>query len=290
MDKTIIRLILLSMLLGLLNACSMAKITVRASLPLIEGGVVAMNRETDLKLAEAAIPANMGMLEGMLANDPGNRVLHEYAAQGYYGFSYGFVEDKDRERASKLYYRGFTHGKAALVDHNINESQLNGHLDVLEKALSQLDEDAVPALFWTASNWAKWVDMNRDSADSLAQLPKAVMLMQRALELDESYFLSGAHIFFGAYYGGRSPMMGGDFALSEKHFNQARTNTDNKILLIDLLQAQFLERQRFDREAFHQRLQQIIKAPADLYPAQGLINSIAKQKAVELLKREEQWF
>ncbi len=290
MNKIITRLLMLSALLGLLNACSMGKITVRASLPMIEGGIVAMNRETDLKLAKAAIPANMGMLEGMLVKDPENRVLHEYAAQGYYGFAYAFIEDHDRQRASKLYYRGFRHGRLALADHDLTETQLNGHLDTLQLALNQLDEDAVAALFWTASNWAKWIDMNRDSAESLAQMPKAVMLMQRVLELDENYFLSGAHIFFGAYYGGRSPMMGGDFALSEKHFNQARSNNDNKVLLVDLLQAQYLDRQRFDRAAFHQRLQKIIDAPVDLLPAQGLINTVAKQKAVELLKREEQWF
>ncbi len=290
MNDIITRLIILSFLLTLLNACSMGKITVRASLPMIEGGIVAMNRETDLKLAKAAIPANMGMLEGMLVKDPENRVLHEYAAQGYYGFSYGFVEDENRERASQLYYRGFKHGKQALAEHDLTEIQLNGQLDALQQALQQLDEDAVPALFWTASNWTKWIDMNRDSAESLAQLPKAVMLMQRVLELDDTFFLSGAHIFFGAYYGGRSPMMGGDFARSEKHFRQARINTENKVLLIDLLQAQYLDRQRFQRDAFHKHLQHIIDAPADLYPQQGLINAIAKQKAVELLKREGEWF
>ena len=290
MNERIIRLVLLSVLLGLLNACSMGQITVRASMPMIEGGIVAMNRETDLKLAKAAIPANMGMLEGMLVKDPQNRVLHEFAAQGYYGYSYGFVEDRDRRRASKLYYRGFKHGVAALAEYDLDEAQLNAQLDSLQAAVKRLDEDAVPALFWTASNWAKWVDMNRDSAESLAQLPKAVMLMQRVLELDEHYFLSGAHLFFGVYYGSRSPMMGGNFALAEKHFNRARENTANKILLADLLQAQYLERQRFDRGAFHRRLQKIIEAPDDLYPAQALINAIAKQKAVELLEREDEWF
>ncbi|VAX10921.1 hypothetical protein MNBD_GAMMA25-12 [hydrothermal vent metagenome] len=290
MNNIITRLIILSFLLTLLNACSIGKITVRASLPMIEGGIVAMNRETDLKLAKAAIPANMGMLEGLLVKDPENHVLHEYAAQGYYGFSYGFVEDENRERASQLYYRGFKHGKQALEEYDLTEAQLKGQLDALQQALQQLDEDAVPALFWTASNWTKWIDMNRDSADSIAQMPKAVMLMQRVLELDDHYFLSGAHIFFAAYYGSRSPMMGGDFARSEKHFKQARINTENKILLIDLLQAQYLDRQRFQRKAFHQHLQHIIDAPDNLYPDQGLINAIAKQKAVELLKREDEWF
>ncbi|VAX12486.1 hypothetical protein MNBD_GAMMA24-1846 [hydrothermal vent metagenome] len=290
MNKIIIRIMFLSVLLGLLNACSMGKLTVRASMPMIEGGIVAMNRETDLKLAQAAIPANMGMLEGMLVNDPENHRLHEYAAQAYYGYAYAFIEDHDRKRAAKLYYRGFRHGKAALAEYDLDQVQLTGRLDVLQKAVNQLQRDAVPALFWTASNWAKWIDMKRDSVRALAQMSRVVILMQRVLELDENYFLSGADLFFGVYYGSRSPMMGGNFALSEKHFNRARKNTDNKILLADLLQAQYLERQRFDRAAFHQRLQQIVAAPADLYPAQAFINTIAKQKARELLKREDEWF
>ncbi len=291
MNKTITRIMLLSsVLLGLLNACSMGKITVRASMPMIEGGIVAMNRETDLKLAQAAIPANMGMLEGMLINDPENQQLHEYAAQAYYGYAYAFVEDRDRARAAKLYYRGFKHGKIALAEYDLTEAQLEGRLDVLQDAVRKLDRDAVPALFWTASNWAKWIDMKRDSVRALAQMSRVVMLMQRVLELDKNYFLSGADLFFGVYYGSRSPMMGGNFALSEKHFNRARENTGNKILLADLLQAQYLDRQRFDRAAFHQHLQYIVDAPADLYPAQAFINTIAKQKALELLKREDEWF
>ncbi len=290
MNKIITRALLLSVLLGLLNACSMSALTVRASMPMIEGGIVAMNRETDLKLARTAIPANMSMLEALLVNDPENSLLHEYAAQAYYGYAYAFVEDHDRRRASKLYYRGFIHGKAALAEYDLNAAQLEGHLDVLQAAVKKLDKDAVPALFWTASNWAKWIDMNRDSVRALAQMPRVVLLMQRVLELDGNYYFSGAHLFFGVYYGSRSPMMGGNFALSEKHFNRARQDTHNKILLPDLLEAQYLDRQRFDRAAFHRHLQQVIKAAPDLYPAQAFINTIAKQKAVELLKREDEWF
>ncbi len=290
MRHVAIRILLLSAVLGLLNACTMGQITVRASLPMIEGGIEAMNRETDLEMAKAAIPANLGMLEGMLVKDPGNGQLHEYAAQGYYGFSYGFVEDEDRRRASGLYYRGFLHGRAALAEQNLSAELLDGHLQPLREALAQLDEDAVPALFWTASNWAKWIDMNRDRAESLAQMPKAALLMQRVLELDERYFLSSAHLFFGVYYGGRSPMMGGNLALAEAHFDKARAQNGNRLLIVDLLQAQYLERQRFDRAAFHRYLQKILAAPDDLYPAQGLINAIAKRKALELLKREDEWF
>jgi hypothetical protein len=289
MTKTKI-ITLASLLLVLLNGCSMAKLTVRASMPIIEGGIQAINMETDLILAEAAFPPNIELIEGMLINDPGNQQLHEYAAQAYYGYAYGFVEDTQKPRASRMYMRGLEHGKTALRLAGVDRQLLEGGLEPLQQAINDLDQDAIGALFWTASNWAKWIDLNRDQVGSLAQLPRAVALMQRTLELDEHYFNSGPHIFFGVYYGSRSPMLGGDFEKSARHFQQARLASDDRLLIIDVLQAEYLQRQKFDRAAFHRHLTRVVQAPQGLYPEQGLINSIAKHKAGLLLAKEEQWF
>lgn len=259
-------------------------------MPMIEGGVTAMNQETDLALAGSAIPANLSLIEGMLINDPGNSKLRLYAAQAYYGYAFGFLEDTQTARAANLYERGFQHARQVLLDHGLDEQILNSELDTLQKHINQLDNDAVPALFWSASCWAKAIDLNRDKAKSLAQLPKAVMLMQRVLELDEHYYMSGAHIFFGAYYGSKSPMLGGNYELSEQHFNKANEANQNRLLLVNLLQAQYLERQRFNQQGFHDLLTRIIQASNNLYPEQGLINQIAKHKATLLLEKEDQWF
>lgn len=279
-----------ALLIALLNACSMAKLTVRASMPMVEGGIQALNRETDLQLAEAAFPPNIELVEGMLINDPDNQRLHEFAAQAYYGYAYGFVEDMDRARASRLYRRGLEHAKQALILAGLDANSLDAQLESFEHALNQLDEDAIGALFWAASNWAKWVDMNRDRTRSLAQLPRAVALMDRTLQLDAHYFMSGPHIFFGVYYGSRSPMLGGDFEKSEEHFNAARQANDGELLLVDLLQAQYLSRQQFDRASFHALLTGILQAPEDMAPDKGLINSIAKTKAALFLDKEDEWF
>ncbi len=274
----------------LLNACSMAQMTVRMSMPMIEGGMTAMNREADLALAYAAMPANIELMEGMLVNDPSNQQLRAIAAQAYYGLAFGFVEDENKSRAAKFYYRGFLHGKQALIDDGFDEKIFNGRLDAFEAAVKELDEDNLPAIFWTASNWAKWIDINRDKAVSLAQFPKVVMLMQRAYDLDKNFFMSGPNLFFAVYYGSRAPMLGGDFKRSEKHFAQARQYNNNKLLMVDLLQAQYLDRQQLNQQAFHQRLTKIIQADDNLYPDQTLINMIAKRKARELLSKESEWF
>jgi len=283
------RLTLLLLSSAVLGGCSMDQILVRSSTPLIEGGIYAMNQETDLLLAENAIPTNLNMLEGMIHIDPDNASLRIYAAQAYYGLGYGFNEDNRPKRAVNFYMRGLKHGLHALAVNGYKNIRTNS-MEELEEMLKEMDDDDIGALFWTASNWAKWIDNNRDRSESLIELPKPTALMQRVLELDDTFYHGGAHMYFGVFYGGRSPMFGGDFEKSKKHFDRAREITEDQLLVADLLQAQYLSRQKMDREDFHNRLTKIVNAPEDLNPDLALLNNIAKRKAKLLLKEEDKWF
>ncbi len=283
------RLLTATLIILSLSACSMNKMMVDMSLPMIEGGIVAMNAEPDLQLAEDSMPANLSMLNGMLQLDPENIQLHTFAAQAYYGLSYGFNEDNDIERAERFYQRGLKHGIIALNLSGLKNIK-SSTPDELEQQLKKLDKDDVAALFWTASNWAKWIDLNRDNTEGLLQLPKPTAMMQRILALDETFYYGSAHMYFGVYYGSRAPVLGGDYKKSRQHFDRAREITDNKLLVADLLQAQYLSRQMFDQNDFHQRLTKIVDAPEDLYPELTLLNQISKRKAKILLNKEKQWF
>ena len=267
----------------------MDKMLVRSSTPLIEGGVEALNHESDLQLAEESIPANLNMLQGMITIDPENAQLHTFAAQAFYGLSYGFNEDNRPQRASKFYLRGRKHGLTALQIIS-GKNLLTLPIADFEQQVTQFDKDDVAAMFWTASNWAKWIDMHRDNVEAIAELVRATALMQRVLELDDTYYYGGAHMYFGVYYGSRPPLLGGNFAKSRQHFDRARAITDSKLLIPDLLQAEYLDRQQQNRDDFHNRLSTIINAPDDLMPSLMLQNQIAKRKAALLLKKEDQWF
>ncbi|HYQ70864.1 MAG TPA: TRAP transporter TatT component family protein, partial [Gammaproteobacteria bacterium] len=155
---------------------------------------------------------------------------------------------------------------------------------------ARLGKPAVPALFWTASCLGKWIDLNRDNVAGIASLASAATLMNRVLELDDSYYYGGPHLFFGVYYGGRAPMFGGDFELAEMHFRRASEINEGKLLIVDLLQAEFLYRQQLNRTAFNERLLYILDAPPGLYPEMALVNAISKQRAVYLLALEDEWF
>ncbi len=285
------RLITTSLLLLLLSACSFDQILVRASTPMIEGGINALNRETDLELAEDSIPTNIQLLEGMISMDPDNAKLHTYAAQAYYGLAFGFNEDLRQERASSFYIRGLSHGITALELMGAHNIKVGTFAD-FEQQINTLTADNIAAMFWTASNWAKWIDLHRDSAESLAQLPRPTAMMQRVLELEEDYYYGGAHMFFGVYYGSRAPALGGNFKKSREHFDRAREITHNKLLMPDLLQAQYLARQQLDHDDFDKRLNKVLNAPDDLYPELALLNQIAKRKAARLLqtRQSSEWF
>ncbi|MGA7802052.1 MAG: TRAP transporter TatT component family protein [Gammaproteobacteria bacterium] len=283
------RIAVLAIALGL-TACSMGQMVVRGSEPLMAGGLKAMNRETDLKLAEAAIPANLEMLRGMIEEDPHNGRLRIYVAQGLYAYAFGFVELHDRARASALYRRGFDHARVALQLAGLKGDVIRIPLKTLDAKLAQLGRKAVPALFWTATCWAEWIDMNRDSPAAIAQLARAAALMKRVLELQEDYYYAGADLFFGVYYGSRPPMLGGNMKLAAHYFDRARAATGGKLLMVDVLRAQYLDRQQQNRKAFHDRLTAVVNAPQGLLPDMALANQMARARARYLLKQEAAWF
>jgi len=285
-----IKVIAITFTVLILGACSMGQMVARSSLSILDSGNIAMNRETDLELARAAIPANLKLIEGLILELPDNADLRLQAAQGFYGYAYGFIEDEDTQRASGLYRRGLEHALHVLSSAGLVADRADLPQNEFERRLASLDRSAVPALFWSASCWAKWIDMNRDDPARIAEMGKAAALMTRVLELDENYYHGGAHLFFGIYYGAKPVMFGGNFDVARGHFDKARSVTRGKLLLVDMLQAQYLARQQLDRRQFHDRLTAVVNAPPDLFPEMALANAIAQRKAKQLLAKEEEWF
>lgn len=273
-----------------LSACSMGQMVARTSASILDGGVDAMNRESDLALAASAIPANLKLLEGLIAEDPNNTEMRTYAAQGFYGYAFGFAELEDTQRADALYQRGFAHGVKALQTQGLTIDLQKSHPDELAKAVNRLGNRSVPALFWTASNMAKEIDLNRTDPARLAQMSSVEALMQRVYKLQPDFYYGGPYLFYGVFYGNRTPMFGGDFVKSELNFKHARAVSDNKLLIIDVLQAEYLERQRLDQDAFHRLLTRVIDTPVGSFPEMALANQIARERARYLLKMEEEWF
>lgn len=263
---------------------------VRMSLLVMESKVLALNHETDYEMVRDTLPENIATLESLLLRDPENPALHIHAANAYYIYAFGFVEDSDKPRASDLYYRGLIHGKQALSHYGVSDALLNGPTDTLKSAVDKLNKDVIDALFFTALCWSKYIEMNTAQLVGMIQLHKVALLMQRVYDLDEQHRLGGANMFFGTYYGSRAPLLGGDYARSRKHFDKARKQNRDKLLMVDFLQARYLLLQQGDRKGFHDSLLRIIHSDDKLFPEQALLNVIARKKAAHLLSQESRLF
>lgn len=272
-----------------ISGCSMNQLVAHSSRGLIEVGVRSMNEESDLELARAALPANLKLTESLIIELPRDRDLRMAAAEGFYGYAYGFIEDEQPERASRLYKRGLDHALAGLTLAGGGTNILEASPNELAERVKTLGPQAVPELFWVASNWAKWIDLNRNDPARIADLPKTEQLMRRVLELNPGYYFGGPHVFFGVYYGGRPVMLGGDFVKSAQHFDLAATQGQHRWLLTEVLRAQYLLRQMGDRPGFHARLSAVLAAE-DSPIEMSLANEIARAKARRLLSQEEDLF
>jgi hypothetical protein len=114
--------------------------------------------------------------------------------------------------------------------------------------------------------------------------------MHRVLELQPEFYYGGAYVYYGVYYGSRAPMLGGDYARSEDFFASANAVSDGKLLMVDVLQAEYLERQRLDQQQFHRLLTRVVNDPIGSFPEMELANQVARERARYLLEMEADWF
>lgn len=270
--------------------CTPKQVVVRTTALILPDAVAAMNAEPDVEIARSAAAANLKLAEGLLRADPRNRDLAAFTAQGFAGYALAFVEAEDPPRAAALYRRGKEISLAALAQDRSMATALAGSDADFATASEGIGEDAKELLLWTAVCWGKWVDLSRTDPSAIADLPRVEALWRRLLALDEGYYYAAPHLFLGTFYGARSPMLGGRPAEARRHFERALELTGGRFLFTRLYYAQYYARQTLDRALFEEQLGLILRAPDDLLPEMRLANTVAKQRAAELLARVDEWF
>ena len=268
-------------------------------------GLPAYARETDLVLAQHALAAQVKLIEALLETEPHNATLLLQAAQGFATYAYAFVEariaaargqnpqqvTRHTQRAQLLYRRSLSYGWRLLSRYHPLWRQGSGlEFPVLTTRLQQLPIEATPALFWVAFSWGNLLNMQREALETAVALPRLEAMLARLLELDETYLYGAPHLLRAVHYASRSPLLGGNPAQAQHHFARARALSQERLLLVPLLEAQYYATQVQDRALFTRRLQQILEAPDTLLPEQALLNAVAKHRATLLLRRMAELF
>ena len=283
--------VLLAAVATLLAGCSaLNRAAVRSTADILTLGRRATLDEPDYQLAREAMPAQLKLVETLIVAEPANRDLRRLAAEGFAGGAFLFIEDSDPARAKGLYLRGRDHALAALALKPRFAGLAAKNLDEFQTALKSATIDDVPDLFWAGAGWGGYVNLSKDDAAALAELPKVLALMTRVKELDESFHFAGADMFFGVYYASRPRILGGDPEKARAAFERAHKITKGKYLMTHVLNARWYAVAVQDRELYKQLLTKVLETPAGQLPEARLTDEAAKRKAGRLLKEIDDYF
>ena len=294
-------IIFLLALIVMLGACSPRKMAVREMTGIVETGMTALEQDDDLQMLEQALPANIKLLEMILASSPEDANLLALLSRAYGSYTFMLLEPKfedaqlqalgaDAEEeeelkaehlknyVSRYYQKGAAYALQALEIKHPGAGDKLKKVDTIDPFLQTLGNKDVSALFWYGYNLAAWVNLNLDSVKALSQAHVAEKCMHRVLELQPDYFNGSAHLVLIAYYASRSPMMGGNLDAAVQHHSALKKMVGDAFLMADLFYARYYLQQTQDRQAFQATLTAMLSVSTQDTPF-PLFNAVATHKA-----------
>lgn len=276
-------------LIMLLCGCNPKAIMLKTMDPIMDDMNIAVNRNTDVDMLHDAMPAFLVQMDGFLISAPNDKRLLQ-TAEAYFGYANCYVEDTDKQRASMLYLKARGYAIRALLGNADHKKFFDKDLVEFKELLQGYGAGDVPALFWTANSWIAWVALNLDKPAAIMDVPKAQAMLERVVELDETFYYGSAHTALGALYASQPRIMGDTSAKAKQHFDKAFEISGRKLLFVHLYYAKFYAYQIQDRDLFIKTLEEVLDAPSDIFPDRAFANEVAKRKAKILLDNVDMYF
>ena len=269
---------------------------------ILTNGEIASTREAakafdtvgDYEVAKSSTEAGLAQFEGMHRLAPDNEDALFMLVQGWGGYAWGFAEDEmeaaelrgdadaaeyHKMRAKSAYDRAIFYGLELLghKDKGFDKAKKNDTtLGAWLKENFDSKEDA-ENLFWVAYAWMSRVDLLQDDPAAVADLYIGVDMMQRAFELDPTYYGSSPMVAMAAYHGRTADA---ETKQARELFEQALKNTKRGALTVQLTYAQFACTIA-DKKLYDSLVDEILAAD-DPDPKQRLNNAIAKRRAARM--------
>ena len=267
-------------------SCSFNRIVSYSISGFIDETFVAVNEESNLEIAKTSIESNLKLLDGLLRIEPNDEHYLLLASQGYFGYSFSFVEDENIEKAKLLYLRSKNFAETILKKKfNLTKKISEHSLDEIEQILNNATEKNVPEIFWFAISYGSYLNLDITNPDAIADIPKVEKMMMFVITKNENYYYGSANFFMGTLYSIRPKMFGGDLEKSKTYFEKALKINNRNFLFTQLYFAKFYAVNSLDNVLFENLISEIENFDLEKFPEQKFANSIAKEKAKILKER-----
>lgn len=280
-------------LLIMASAAGCSKLITYSAGPLVDDITTSFMQQRDVVLAEQGAPAFLMIVDGMIEHSPKDKSLLLSGAKAYSSYTAAFVGDKNPERNRILAEKAREYAFRAFSLQNMifAKAKDKPHPEFITY-LSSFGEKDVPYLYYAAVCWAGWIQANSESWDAIADLPKVQSLIERVIELDESYNYGASHTFMGILLTIRPPSLGGRPEEARKHFERALEIGQGSFLPSYVMYAKHYAKLVYKEKLFYELLEKVLDSPVDEVPGLILINTMARQQARDLIDevRKEEYF
>jgi len=290
------------LVLALGQGCSIKRLAVNKVGDALAGGGTVFASDDDPELVKAAVPFSLKLMESLLAESPKHKGLLFATSSGFTQYAYAFVQQEAdevegenlanatalRERAKRLYLRARNYGLRGL---ETSHASLSAKLRVNPReAVRVARKQDVPLLYWTAASWAAAISLSKDDPAMVGEIPQMEALMDRALELDESYDAGAIHSFLITYEMARQGAPGDPVERSRKHFDRAvELSRDTQASpFVSFAEAVCVQKQ--DLKQFDALLARALEINPDTHPESRLLNLVMQRRARWLLAKREELF
>jgi len=290
-------------LLVLSAGCSIKKVAVNKLGNMLASSGSTFESDEDPELVAAAIPFGLKLYEGLLAESPKHTGLLLAAASGFTEYAYAFIDLKAeeakeesvdkanelRERARKMYLRAHAYGMRGL------ESKYPGFGAALDNdavtALKRVRKTEVPLLYWTAASLGLAVSSSKGSPEMIGQLPLVEMIVNRIVELDETFDNGAVPEFLITLEAARSGVKLEDMeAAMRKHFDRAIEISKGKRAGTYVSFAENADEPAQNAAEFKSMLEKALAIDVDADPTTRLANVVAQRRARWLLAHQGDLF
>jgi hypothetical protein len=284
--------------LGLGSTGCIKKMILEGQIESTRKASAAVDTLADYEVANSVAFAGLAQFEGMHYLAPENENALFLLTKGWTGATFAFIEDQmeqaedaddidspaylyQQARAKVGYERAIHYGieLLQLKQEGFEEAKRND--ETLRAWLQGFDdpEHDTANLFWTGYAWIARVNVIKDDPAAVSELYVGVALMERAVELDETYMYGSGHTVLGSYHA-RSAMA--ELDDSKKHFDRAIQISEGKLFLPKVQMAAKYYCMKGDKESYVKTLTEVVEG-GDVFPQQRLSNTIAKRKAKRYL-------
>lgn len=241
---------------------------------------------SDIDTVREGVPAYLLLVDSFLRGSP-DEVNLLLAASSLNG-SYSIFTEPDRSKM--LNQKALDYAMRAMCLSKVQLCDLQSiSFAEFENRIGGLAVKDLRVAYALGVAWAGWVQASSDDWNAIGQLGRVKSLMEKVVELDETWEGGGPHLYMGGLETLLPASLGGRPEKGKIHFERSLEISDDKYLMTRVIYAQQYARLAFNKE-LHDRLLREVIAADPVVDGMTLINKMAQARAAELLAESDEYF